>query len=699
MDGVCRRLAGLTFRAAIAGMGVALSTQTPAAGEALKEANPAEWRLNGNSPGQLFYSPMDQINDQNVSRLGLAWSVDLPTKDGPVGNILVVDGIAYESASGGRVYAVDLRAARLLWKFEPQIRYAGSALATFDGARALRGLALEGDKVFVNLPDCRIVALDKNTGDKLWDTVSCDRSAGYTQTGVPLIAHDLVIVGNSCMDMGGIRGFITARDQATGHEKWRFYVVPQYPHEPAGGQATPALEMAAKTWGTNPPQAQVGCGGSYGGMTYDPVTNLVFVSTSGADPWSPAARAEDAGDELFAGSIVALRPDTGEYVWHYKLAPNDGWNWEAFQNLVADVTIEGHQRRVLMNAPKHGYLITLDAETGEFISAVKAAGVNWAEGFDANGRPILTGVANYWQEGRKDVVALPGPSGSHNWQAMSYSPKTGLIYIPEGNLPSRMVADDSIAVGGATLESFYEDEQYQHSGLLVAIDPSRQKIRWQIEQEFTYNGGVLSTAGNLVFQGTGRGYLEVRAADTGELLWSRYLGGSLLGAPSTVMLDGEQYVLLPSGNANSAGIAMSESQLTSCDDCRQAPSRILAFKLGGDKTLPPNPKLPPIAEPPLPRFDEKLAAKGESFYAANGCELCHGIQMVHGGGTARDLHRTSEAFHKRFDEIVRGGMLNSIGMPRFSYLSDDDLKALQAYIVNNAWDAYEAQEAEGGMPR
>ena len=685
----------LALGAAIAGAAVALFTQAFAAGQVIEAPNPAEWRLMGNGPGQLFYSPIDQINDRNVSRLGLAWSVDLPTRDGPVANILVADGVAYESAAGGRVFAVDVKAGKLLWQFEPEIHFGGTALAAFMGARATRGLALDGDKVFVNLPDCRLVALDKASGKAIWDKQTCDRTAGFTQTGPPLIAKSLVIASNSCMDMGGRRGFITARDQQTGEEAWRFYVVPQFPEEPAGGQETPALEMAARTWG-HPDVQQVGCGGSYGGMTYDPVLNLVYVSTSGAGPWSPAARAKDAGDELFAGSIVALNADTGEYVWHYKLAPNDGWNWEPYQSLVTDLTLGGQTRRVLMNAPKHGFLITLDAKTGQFISAVKAANVNWASGFDANGRPILTGEANYWEKGPQGAVVEPGPSGSHNWQAMSYSPKTGLIYVPESNLPTHMVIDTSQVYGGATMESFYEDAQHHHSGQLIAIDPTTSTVRWKVAQKLTYNGGVLSTGGNLVFEGTGAGYLEVRAADTGKLLWSKYLGGSLLGAPTTVMLDGEQYILLPFGNANSAGIAVTESKLTSCDDCRQAPSRIMAFKLGAKPVPTAHYKPPPVPKPPLPRFSEQLAVKGRELYSANACEVCHGLDMVNGGGTTPDLHRTDEARHTLFGDIVRGGLLNQSGMPRFSNLSDDDLKALQAYIINKSWEAYAPPKTKQG---
>ncbi|HEV2598866.1 PQQ-binding-like beta-propeller repeat protein [Sphingopyxis sp.] len=695
-----RNFARLTLGVTIAGMAAAALTLSANAGadttdQSVEAPDAAEWRLMGNGPGQLFHSPIDQINDKNVSSLGLAWSVDLPTKDGPVGNILVADGVAYQSAAGGRVFAVSLE-GKLLWEFDPEPNFTGAALTAFMGARFQRGLALEGDQVFISTPDCRLIALDKVTGKKNWDKLTCDKTGGFTQTGAPQVGAGLVFTGNSCMDIGGRRGFVNALDQKTGEEKWRFHVVPQFPEEPAGGQESPAHEMAAKTWGQ--PTQQVGCGGAYGGMTYDPALNLLYVSTSGAGPWSPTGRGKGAGDELFAGSIVALNADTGEYVWHYKLAPNDGWNWEAFQSIVTDLTIDGQKRRVLMNAPKHGFLITLDAKTGEFISGIKTTEVNWAKGFDAKGVPILTGEANYWEKGSEGALIAPMILGSHVWQPMSFSPKTGLIYIPVGNGTFHIATRDDASVGGVIFDFNRNDPKHPLSGSLVAIDPVTQEIRWQVTHKMVYNGGVLSTAGNLVFEGTGDGYFQARAADTGKLLWSKYLGGSLQGAPSTVIRDGEQYILLPFGNANSSGTGVSSPQDSSCEDCRQAPSRILAFKLGGKQVLPANPKLPPVPKPPLPRFSKALSIQGMGLYNAAGCEVCHGLGMVNGGGTAPDLHRTDEARHGLFKEIVRDGLLNQTGMPRFSYLSDDDLQALQAYMINNAWDAYDAGRNRKARP-
>jgi quinohemoprotein ethanol dehydrogenase len=691
MLGKHRKVARLTVAISVAGMTAALFAQAFAAGQVADAPNPAEWRLYGNGPSQFFYSPIDQINDKNVSRLGLAWSVDLPTKDGPVGNILVADGVAYESAAGSRVFAVDLKTHKLLWQFDPQINFAGGSLGTFMAARLQRGLALDGDRVFIATADCRLIALDKNTGQKLWDKKTCEKSSGlFGGTGAPHVGNGLVFAGATCGDMINRRGFTVALDQKTGEEKWRFYGVPIFPNEPYGGQETPALEMAAKTWGSNVPQEQVACGGNWEGITYDPVLNLVYVPTSGDVPWGPNGRAKDAGDELFAGSIVALNADTGEYVWHYKLAPHDGWNWEAFQSIVTDLTFDGQKRRVVINAPKHGFLITLDAKTGQFISGDKIAAVNWAKGFDPLGRPIMTGEANYWEKGPEGTITYPGPTAAHSWQPIAYSLKTGLVYVPVSNGPTVMASEAGEVLGGSMEVMDYHDAQHPQSGALVAIDPVSHKIRWEIKQERPSNGGVMSTGGNLVFEGTGSGDFQVRAADTGKLLWSKYLGGSLQGVPTTVMIGREQYILLPVGNATSASQGMTLARRDSCEDCRQAPSRILAFKLDAKQVLPPNPKLPPLPKPPLPRFGEAIAAKGKALYSSVGCEDCHGISLVNGGGTAPDLHRTGEARHKLFGEIVRGGLLNQIGMPRFSFLTDADLKALQAYIINNTWDAYEA---------
>ena len=684
------KLVRLALVATITGMAVAVIGQTIPASQAVNAPNPAEWRIRGNGSGQYFYSPIDQINDKNVSRLGLAWSVDLPTPDGPVGNILVADGIAYQSSTEGHVFAVDMKSRKLLWQFDPEMRFTGASLLTFISARLQRGLALDGDKVFIATADCRMIALDRKTGRKIWDKKTCELG-DLSHTGAPRVGNGLVFVGASCGDMASSRGFTVALDQATGEEKWRFYGTPRFPDEPAGGQETTALDTAAKTWGTNVPQAQVACGGNWEGITYDPVLNMVYVPTNGDVPWNPNARAKDAGDELFTGSIVALNADTGEYVWHYKLAPHDGWNWEAFQSVVTDLTIDGQKRRVVLNAPKHGFLLALDAKTGQFLSADKFATVNWTTGFDAQGRPIPTHEANYWEKGPEGAITYPGPAGAHAWQPMSYSPQTGLVYVPVSDGPTFMALEKDSAVGGVRYQEDYEDAQHTHSGKLVAIDPVSHKIRWEITRPGPYNGGVMSTGGNLVFQGTGSGYFEIRAADTGKLLWSKYLGGSLQGAPSTVMINGEQYILLPFGNASASAPGGMLAKMGSCEDCRQAPARILAFKLGAKKILPPNPKPSPVPKPPLPRFGESAFAKGKILFDSAGCSTCHGIDTINGGGKAADLRRTDEAHHKLFAEIVRDGLLNQAGMPRFTYMTDDDLKALQAFIINHAWDAYEAR--------
>ena len=654
----------------------------------------SDWDIIGNGTDNFFYSSLDQINDGNVQNLGLAWSVDLPTLDGPVGNILVSDGIAYESAAESRVFAIDLKTKKLLWEFSPEIDFENAHIGTFILARMQRGVSVDGDQLFIATADCQMIALDKKSGEVNWNQHFCDMSTGLgSGTAAPRVGNGLVFQGTTCSDAFNTRGYIVALDQKTGKERWRFYGVPQFPNAPEGGQATPELEMAAKTWGKSPPQEQVACGGNWEGLTFDPVLNQLYIPTSGHVPWRPDQRAPDAGDELFAGSIVAVNADSGKYAWHYKLAPHDGWNWEASTpSVVTNLKVDGQDRRVLMNAPKHGFLITLDAKTGEFLAGDRIAKVNWASGFDAKGRPILTGEANYWEKGSEGAITYPGPGGAHLWQPMSFSPDTGLVYIPVSNGPTLMAADNATIVGGAKWDISYEDADNPQFGSLVAIDPVSHKIRWEIKHEMTLNGGVMSTAGNLVFQGTGDGKFEVRAADTGKLLWSKYLGASLQGVPSTFMFEGEQYILLPVGNATSASPGMTLAKIGSCEDCRQAPSRILAFKLGGKETLAPNPKLPQMPKPPLPRFSAALAEKGAELFLSTGCETCHGDRLINGGGKAPDLRRADEARHKLFKEIVHGGLLKLNGMPQFDYLTDAELEAIQAYIINNAWDEYEKSD-------
>jgi len=653
----------------------------------------SEWRLFGNGHEQQFYSPLSQVNDKNVKQLGLAWFVDIPGKSGMMSNPLVADGVVYQSGAMARVFANDLRTGRLLWSFDPQINFEGGTIATSMGALWNRGLALLEDKVFVATGDCRMVAIDRKTGQKSWDVVSCDKSDNYMQAGAPHVGGGKVFIGNSCIDGGGRRGFVTAFDADSGKIKWRWYTMPG---DPSTGYKpeNKAMEVAGKTWGkawkpTN------GCGAVWDAITYDEKLNLVYLGVGGANPWNPQDRGEGAGDELYSSSIVALNAETGEYVWHYKIAPNDGWNFEPMQSVIAELPVNGTTRRVLMNAPKNGFLYVLDAKTGKFLSAKNYMPVNWASHIDQKtGRPVYLPDGRWW-ELPNGGPQLPGPLGAHNVTPMAFNPATRLVYIPAMSVPTFMQRDRTMLVGGSYWDLYYQDDKWKPYGKLVAWDPQTQSARWSVLQPLPFNGGVMTTAGNLVFQGEGTGDFKAYRADTGELLWSYRIDGASLAAATTVDVDGEQFILVSAGNGG-GGTALTMVKYTTCDLCR-GPPRLLAFKLGGTAKLPAPVPPPPLAQPPVAPFPAELANEGKTEYARQSCETCHGMELLNAGAIPADLRRSMVVPQlDTFDKVVRGGAYRPLGMPQFDYLTEHQLQAIQAYVINESWNAYQLQEKKQG---
>ena len=651
----------------------------------------SEWPLFGNNNEQQFYSPMTQINDKNVKQLGLAWSADIPATDGLVGNPLVVDGVVYQSGSLNRVYANDVRTGKLLWVFDPHYIFEGGTLATWFGARLNRGLAVYEDKVLIATGDCRMIGIDRKSGAKAWEVVSCDRTVPYhMQTAAPHVGAGLVFTGFSCIDSGLVRGYVTAYDVKTGAQKWRFYTVPSDPSKP---QDSPLYTKIEKTWGTDWYSKTKGCGQVWDALTYDPKLNLLYIGVAGISPFNPTMRAADAGDELFTNSIVAVKADTGEYVWHYKVTPHDAWNLEPMQAVVADLPIKGKERRVILEAPKNGFFYVLDAATGKFLSADKFTEENWASHIDQKtGRPVMIPDARYWEKPNGAIV-WGGPLGLHGTQPMSYDPITRLAYIPVHNLPLNMVEDKNDVMGGTRWISDYQDEHFKRSGELVAYDPITQKSRWRVKHELAVNGGVISTAGNLLFQGTGMGKLEARRADTGELVWAADVGSAILAAPSTVEIDGEQLLIVAAGNGGSGGMGRFNSEFSLCKTCA-GPPRLLAFKLGGTAKLPKVDPPPPFATPSHAPYPAELAAHGHDVFNAQNCDMCHGTNLHSVGGFVPDLRRISAGTLDLLPKIVHDGLLKQAGMPQYDWLSEEELHALQAYVINSAWDVYKAQEQD-----
>jgi len=688
---VCNGL--LLIATSFCSMIVVSSEQAEAAGSSRMEDG--DWPLLGRTADMQHNSPLRDINETSVKNLGLAWFSDIPSRDGLVGNPLVVDGVVYQGGPMGRIYATDIRSGELIWTFSADPLYEGSSLATFWSTRFNRGVAVQDDKVFIAVGDCRLVAVNRHSGAKIWESVSCDRtdrSGLYGITGAPRVGGGLVYIGNNCIDSGNGRGFVDAFEAKTGRRKWRFYTVP---NDPTKRQENKALEMAATTWGTDWYKKSHGCGSVWDAITYDEKLGLLYVGTAGPAPWNPRARASDAGDELFTNSIVAIKADSGEYVWHYKTTPNDAWNFDATMHImVAELPVQGERRRVVMTAPKNGFFYVLDAQSGKFLSAKNFTPLNWASHIDENtGRPVTLPDARYWEKPDGKAIVSPGPLGAHNWQAMSHTPETGLVYIPVQVVPTLMEIDPKSKPAGMLFDMYYgsgKDPKWKAFGELVAWDPVSQKERWRVKRQMPVNGGILTTSGGLVFQGTADGRFDAFSARTGELLWTFNAGSSIQGAPTTVEVDGSQVILVPAGNSASASLT-TLARYSSTPPKTLGQSRLLAFKLGGDARLP----LGTVIEfqpPPRPRQPDALARKGSVAYIQNSCQACHGRHAETVGGSVPDLRRASGLTHDMFAGIVIGGLRKGTGMPAFPGISVDDLRALQAYLINLGWDAYDAQE-------
>ena len=650
-----------------------------------------EWRLIGGGAYEQHYSPLKQVNDATVGALGLAWYADMPTTDGLTGVPLVAGGVVYQSGSLGNVWAHDLKTGKLVWSYDAKIRFPTGLVASW-GARLSRGLALWEDTVLKATGDCRLIALDRRTGARRWEVQSCNPLEYKTITGAPRVGAGKVFIGNSNADSGIGRGYVDAYDIGTGKHLWRFYTIPGDPAQPF---ESPAMEMASKTWGKEY-WKHSGGGSPWEGITYDATTNLVYIGTDGPAPFAPTTRESDGGDELFTNAIVAVNADTGAYVWHYSTTPGDGWNYAATMPVVlADLVIGGEQRHVILSAPKNGFFYVLDAHDGKLVNEPKPIlPVNWASRIDMQtGRPVLTDEAKYWQKGKEGAVVSPSPMGAHNWMPMSYSPQTGLVYIPVTDYPVHASIDQTNSVGRVDIDFYYAPTHHlPFKGTLLAWDPVRQQPRWSHDVGPPYEGGTLSTAGNLVFQGTTTGTFNAYRADTGEKVWSYQTASGILGAPSTVEVSGRQFVLVAAGSGTTAAVGFAPK----FSGRASGPPRLLAFALNGHAKLPvAAAAAETFPQPPAPLADAAMIARGKALWDENGCELCHGVGAIGGLGSVGDLRRTNAATYELFADIVRRGLYKDAGMPVFAdTLTDEDLPALKAYLISVAWQAYrEAPQA------
>jgi len=680
------------------------------------DAEPGQWLGLGRTYRADRFSPLTAISETNATQLGFAWESDARSRRGRVehgqeATPIVVDGVLYVSGPWGTAIAVEAATGRQLWRYDPEVDGSYGRRACCDVVS--RGLSVWGGRVYVATLDGWLVALDAATGKEVWkaDTFEDRATRFYTITGPPIVANGVVVVGNSGAEFG-VRGYITAYDIKSGERKWRFYTVPGDPAK--GPPENDAMKRALETWGPKTDWAS-GLGGTvWGEMNYDPELNLLYVGTGNSTPYAGWHRDPSGGDNLYLVSILAINPDDGQLKWHYQQVPWEIWDYTATMNMIlADLTIDGRPRKVLMQAPKNGFFYVLDRATGELISAKPYVYTNWASGVDSAGRPILTGRANYRD---RPAAVFPTQAGGHNWQPMAFSQQTGLVYIPAreqgmimfteqqyrwlpgdvnmgsgavfGELPKEFKPSQELPmqVAPELARQFVEAARVEPSmatrEFLLAWDPIAQRERWRVPLGTTemLGGGVLTTAGNLVIQGTAAGQLNVYRADNGERLHQIDVGTAIIGAPVSYEIDGVQYVAVVAGFGGALNPVLAPGIVATE---RENYGRILAFKLGGGSTpLPPKRTAQPVPEPPAAEwYSETAATRGAALFAQR-CARCHG-----GRGEAQlsaypDLHRLPAGTHAIFDSIVLGGKLAPSGMASFSdVLTPADTRAIHAYLI------------------
>ena len=654
------------------------------------DKEPGNWLTHGRTYSEQRFSPLNRITDQNVRQLGLAWYFDLNMQRGQEATPLVVDGTMYFTTAWSKVVALDAATGVLRWSYDPKVPPGWGVNACCDVVN--RGVAAWQGKIFVGTLDGRLIALDADSGKPIWETLTIDATSRYTITGAPRVVKGKVLIGNGGAEMG-VRGYVSAYDAETGRLVWRFYTVPGDPAKPF---ESPILEKAAKTWSGD--WWKNGGGGTvWDAMAYDPQLDLLYIGTGNADPWARKIRNAQPQDNLLSSSLIALRPDTGEYVWHFQESPGDEWDYDSAEQIIlADLPIDGKVRKVLLHAPKNGFFYVLDRATGKLLSATPFTHVTWAKGIDLQtGRPIESDEAQYESSNKPSVVS-PGPGGAHSWQPASYSPQTGLVYFPvlesafayksaerfTRNTLAWNTGIDPVAAGMPQLPDVKKAILGSIKGHLTAWDPVSQKEVWRAERRGPWNGGALSTAGNLVFEGTGNGQFEAFRATSGEKLWSASTESGITAGPISYSVNGEQYVAILVGWGGALPLAAGEVGL-------QTPrianvSRMLTFKLGGKATLPPAPDVkPPVLTPPRATANTDVLKKGEELYQRY-CGACHGDVAV-SGGVLPDLRYSGTLGNDQWFKIVLGGMLQSYGMVSFSKeLSRKDAAAIREYVIFRA---------------
>lgn len=649
-----------------------------------------DWPSYGLDYREQRFSPLDQVDRKTVSSLGLAWYADADYARGVEATPIVVDGIMYVTGSWSIVYALDAKTGKLLWKFDPQVPKEVGISTCCDVVN--RGVAVYEGRVFFGALDTRLFALDAKTGEKIWEVLTADRSKGdYTVTGAPRVANGRVFIGNGGAEFG-VRGYVSAYSVSDGALLWRFFTVPE---NPAAADPNDEVQArAAKTW-TGEWWKAGGGGTVWDSIVYDPELDRLYIGVGNGSPWNRKQRSPSGGDNLYLSSIVALDPATGKYIWHYQEVPGETWDYTATQHIMlADMPWQGGTRKVIWHAPKCGYFFVIDRNDGKLLSAEPYSKVTWSNGYDLqSGRPKFNADKD-WTETGKATTVQPGHGGAHNWHPMAYSPQTKLVYIPEQEYPIEYDPRDRSGThhnlfdvgtrltaptpdSPLLLEAFVKESM---KGNLLAWDPQAQRAAFRVPHPSVVNGGVLATAGGLVFQGVegAPSGLIAYDAQSGKQLWSFDTQETPVAPPMSYVVDGEQYIAVAVGRGGTIGM------FAAADNKLPANGRFMAFKLGGKATLPAPTLSVSYGDPPEPNDQQReLAPQGEVLFR-DLCVRCHGLK----GASNRhipDLRRLPRAYYDTFENIVLHGAAATAGMPGFKeILNAEQVAIIKAYVLVEA---------------
>jgi len=623
------------------------------AGLVAADGDTGNWITHGRTYSEQRYSPLEEINDTNVTGLKPVWTFFTGLTRGHEATPIAVDGVLFFTGAWSVVFAVDARNGALLWRYDPKVPGDTAPKACCDVVN--RGVAVYNGKVYAGSLDGRLFALDAKTGALVWEKVTVDQSKPYTITGAPRIVKGKVIIGNGGAELG-VRGYISAYDPASGEMLWRTYTVPG---NPADGFESKALEAAASTWKGGKWWEIGGGGTAWDSMAFDPELDLLYVGTGNGSPWVRHLRSPGGGDNLYLSSILALNPDNGEITWHYQTTPGDTWDFTATQHMIlADLKIDGQVRKVIMQAPKNGFFYVVDRTNGKLLSADKYVEVTWAEKVDmATGKPVEVKGQDFADE---MAFVKPTPFGGHNWQPMSFSPKTGLVYLPAQEVLGlyRLNKNFQYRPGnwntGTDFNAFSLLTPELTSGSLVAWDPVRRKEAWHHPYAMAWNGGTLATAGNLVFQGSADGRFLAFNAENGRELWEWRIGTGIGAGPITYEVDGQQYVTIVAGWGGAFALGGGPAAQQGNSDAR---GRVVTFAI-------PSAALPATSAVKDILDKEGALGDGGRLYH-NNCAECHGGGGVSGTRGIPDLRDTTLPY-EAFDAVVRQGLKVHNGMPNLA---------------------------------